>query len=129
MGATGGSDSDANDELVALRRIAEARVGTTISDKWTIDAFPGMGGSGSVYAAHHRNGRRAAVKILHPEHALRPRLRRRFLSEGYAANQVGHPNAVVVLDDGEESDGTVFLVMELLSGVSLAEKLARQGPL
>jgi serine/threonine protein kinase len=129
MAAREASDSDVSEEGAALKRIAESRVGTTLADKWTLDAFLGMGGSGSVYAAHHRNGRRAAVKILHSEHALRPRLRRRFRSEGCVANRVGHPDVVAVLDDGEEPDGTMFLVMELLSGISFAEKLARQGPL
>ena len=109
-------------------RDASARLGTTLGRRWTLDELLGSGGSSVVYAAHHRNGRRAAVKVLHRTHAARPPLRRRFLAEGYAANRVGHAGAVSVLDDGEEPDGTVFLVMEQLSGASLAKQLG-QGTL
>ena len=42
-----------------------ARVGTTIKGKWRIDALLGSGGMAAVYAATHRNGQRAALKILH----------------------------------------------------------------
>ena len=70
----------------------------------------------SVYAATHRNRNRVAVKVLHPSLAENPGLRARFLNEGYAANAVGHPGAVQVLDDDVTEDGLVFLVMELLSG-------------
>ena len=45
--------------------------------------------------------------------------RARFLREGYAANSVGHPGAVRVLDDDKSEDGSIFLVMELLEGETL----------
>jgi len=54
-------------------------------------------------------------------------VRSRFLREGYVANKVGHPDAVSVLDDDENEDGTVFLVMELLEGQTV-EKLAESSP-
>jgi serine/threonine-protein kinase len=82
----------------------------------------------SVYEAKHRNGSRAALKILHPHVLSNPTARQRFLSEGYAANKVEHPDVVLVLDDGEDGD-LLFLVMELLSGRSLAERLTAEGPL
>ncbi len=85
-----------------------------------------MGGTAAVYEAVHRNGRRVAIKVLHPE-LLNERVpRKRFASEGFAANRVGHPNAVAIFDDGVEPDGTVFLVMELLEGYSAAKSL-REG--
>jgi serine/threonine-protein kinase len=52
--------------------------------------------------------------------------RKRFLEEGYVANTVGHPGAVVVLDDDELEDGTPFLVMELLDGESLEDRLKKR---
>jgi serine/threonine-protein kinase len=107
---------------------ARARLGQVLADRWTLSKLLGVGGTASVYEAHHRNGRKAAVKVLHPEIASDPMIYRRFLREGYAANQVRHPGAVVVLDDGEDDDH-VFLVMELLTGRSLAERLAHDGPL
>jgi serine/threonine-protein kinase len=73
----------------------------------------------SVYAATHRNSKRFAVKLLHPELSLESDVRTRFLREGYAATQVNHPGAVAVLDDDVTEDGLAFLVMELLEGSSV----------
>jgi serine/threonine-protein kinase len=107
---------------------ARARLGRVVAGRWTLKKLLGVGGNASVYEAHHRNGSRAALKILHPEVVSRPSARRRFLSEGYAANKVQHPGVVLILDDGEDGE-LLFLVMELLSGRSLAERLADEGPL
>jgi len=83
----------------------------------------------TVYEARHRNGKLVAVKILHPHLAAHPRSKKRFLREGFLANQVGHPGAVSVLDDDVDDDGTVFLVMELLHGETLAKRIELQGKL
>ena len=113
---------------VAERRAPTALIGTVLADRWTVVKALGVGGTAAVYEAVHRNGRRVAVKVLHAELADHPVVRRRFQSEGYAANRVRHPDAVAVLDDGE-SQGHVFLVMELLEGRSLARRLAEAGAL
>src|SRR5579871_1003539 len=85
----------------------------------------------AVYAARHRNGAKAAVKVLHPDLARHKEVRERFLREGYAANKVEHPGAVKVMDDDEVDSGpdagTAYLVMELLEGESLQDRLER-GP-
>jgi serine/threonine protein kinase len=104
---------------------AEQRIGALLRDKWRIDELIGLGGMAAVYSATHRNGKRAAVKILHPEAAMVPDIRARFLREGYLANKVEHPGAVSILDDDVDIDGTVFLVMELLSGQTL--EAVREG--
>jgi serine/threonine protein kinase len=83
----------------------------------------------SVYAATHRNGNRVAIKLLHPVYAEHEDVKRRFLEEGYVANKVGHPGAVNVLDDDTLDDGTPFLVMELLEGESLEERLKKKSVL
>lgn len=103
------------------------QVGGWLKDKWRIDALLGAGGVGSVYAVTHRNRSRAAVKILHAALASDPDLVARFLHEGYAANAVGHPGVVQVLDDDRTDDGLVFLVMELLDGETLDEHARRRG--
>jgi len=77
----------------------------------------------AVYAATHRNGKRVAIKMLHSIHAQNEEARVRFMREGYAANSVGHPGVVQVLDDDELEDGSVFLVMELLEGMSMDARL------
>lgn len=98
---------------------ARSRVGSTVRGKWHLDELLGVGGMAWVYAATHRNQSRAALKILLPELASDPEIRRRFLREGYAANTIGHPGVVMVYDDDEDSDGSAFLVMELLEGGTL----------
>ncbi|MDI1428923.1 protein kinase domain-containing protein [Polyangium sorediatum] len=100
----------------ANRERAEARIGTLLKGKWRLDMLLGVGGMAAVYAATHRNKNRAAVKVLHPDLAAEPAIRARFHHEGYAANAVGHPCVVRILDDDETDDGLAFLVMELLEG-------------
>jgi serine/threonine protein kinase len=98
---------------------AEARVGTLLRGKYRLGRVLGVGGMAAVYEATHRNSKRFAVKVLHPELSLQTDVRVRFLREGYAATQVNHPGAVAVLDDDVSEDGSAFLVMELLEGASV----------
>lgn len=106
---------------------AAERLGQTLNGKWCIERLIDVGGTASVYEAAHRNGRRAAIKLLHASSAANAEVRRRFLREGYVANKIGHPGAVAILDDDIAEDGSPFLVMELLEGESLAHRLARVG--
>lgn len=112
---------------------AEERVGRVLNEKWTLERLLGKGGMAAVYAAKHRNGARAAVKVLHPELARIPEVRERFLREGYAANRVEHRGAVQVLDDDivqdGEDKGSAFIVMELLEGEALEERALRDPPM
>ena len=89
----------------------------------------GSGGMGVVFEAHHEAlGRQVAIKVLHALAADTPKssvVRARFLREGRAAAQVRHPHVVDVFDFGVQ-DGTPFLVMELVQGESLAERLERE---
>src|SRR5579863_389558 len=114
----------------ALRLRASARLGTVLKEKYRLDRVLGIGGMATVYAATHRNQAELAVKMLHPELSLRADLRKRFLREGYVGNSVKHPGAVLVVDDDTTEDGTAFLVMELLRGMSVEELALRtDGPL
>ncbi|MBI3204204.1 MAG: protein kinase [Myxococcales bacterium] len=106
---------------------AQTRVGTTLRGKWHLDRLLGVGGMAAVYAASHRNGTRAAVKVLHHEYSSHRQVRARFLKEGYLANRVNHPGVVRVLDDDQADDGSLFIVMELLDGESLQERAKRLG--
>jgi tRNA A-37 threonylcarbamoyl transferase component Bud32 len=110
-----------------IEQRAQARVGATLRGKLRIDSVLGMGGMAVVYAATHRNAKRFAVKMLHPELSLNADIKTRFLREGYAANSVGHPGTVAVLDDDTAEDGTAFIVMELLEGDSVEGLWERQG--
>ncbi len=115
--------SDAPDE----KQRARARVGMTLKSKWRIDALLGVGGMASVYAATHRNGSRAALKILHAEFARDVGIRERFLREGYVANKIDHPGRVAILDDDITEQDEPFLVMELLDGETVQQLWKRKS--
>ena len=103
-------------EILAL---AAQRVGTVLHGKYHIDRVIGVGGMATVYAATHRNRKRFAIKMLHPEYSVRKDVRARFIREGYVANSVDHPGVVAVIDDDVDETGSGFLVMELLEGVTV----------
>ncbi len=103
---------------------ATSLVGRTLKGKWRLESQIGTGGMASVWAARHRNGKRVAIKLLHPELSRDESIRARFLREGYVANKVQHPSVVTILDDEDDGD-LVFLVMELLEGETLSERWKR----
>jgi len=83
---------------------------------------------GAVYMAEHPEiGRRVAVKVLRPELIRDPSLLTRFMNEARAANAIRHPNIIEVLDSGTTTDGTPYLVMELLEGEALSARIRRVG--
>ncbi len=89
----------------------------------------GRGGMGVVYAATHAvMGRRVAVKVITAEFTRQPAALDRFRREARAAARLSHPNLVSAYDAGQEGEQP-FLVMELIDGESLAERLRRDGPL
>ena len=89
----------------------------------------GSGGMGTVWLAEHTvMGRLVALKVIRPEYLTRPGAVERFRREVHAAARLHHPN-IVASHDAEEAGATHFLVMEYVEGVSLAEHLARKGPL
>jgi eukaryotic-like serine/threonine-protein kinase len=106
---------------------ARGRIGATLRGKWRLDVLLGVGGMAAVFAATHRNGTRAAVKLLHAELSVNEEVRERFLREGYVANAVGHAGAVKVIDDDVDADGSLFLVTELLDGETLEDRRTRSG--
>ena len=89
----------------------------------------GKGAMGEVYRAR-RDGehRPLAVKRMAPELASNPTMLRRFEQECAAAVRLRHPHVVEGIDFGVE-DGRPYLVMEYVDGESLAERVARTGPL
>ncbi|HEY1814518.1 MAG TPA: serine/threonine-protein kinase [Kofleriaceae bacterium] len=88
----------------------------------------GEGGMGTVWMAEHVTlGRRAALKVLHPEFSLRQEIVTRFFNEARAATAIADPGIVQIFDFGQHVDGSAYLVMELLDGEPLDRRLARQG--
>ena len=88
----------------------------------------GAGGMGEVYRARDtRLGRDVAIKVL-PQHlSANPEVRARFEREAKTVSSLNHPNICTLFDVGREGD-IDFLVMELVEGETLAQRLAR-GPL
>jgi serine/threonine protein kinase/Flp pilus assembly protein TadD len=89
----------------------------------------GAGGMGVVYRAHDEHlGRDVAVKVL-PEGTLTDEVaRRRFRKEAEALSKLNHSN-IAVVHDFDHQDGVDFLVMEHLSGTTLAKRIAATGKL
>ena len=90
----------------------------------------GRGGMGVVYAARHSTmEKRVAIKLLRPELSANESMVRRFFNEAKAASRINHPAIVEVFDIGRAPDGSAYLVMELLRGESLADRLSKRGRL
>jgi serine/threonine protein kinase len=103
------------------------RVGSIIKGKWTLESLLGVGGMAAVFAASHRNGQRAALKILHIDFAREETICERFLREAYVSNKVGHPATVQVLDDDMTEQEEPFLIMELLEGGTVRDHWKKAG--
>ncbi len=107
---TDGAPADAVETLPRGARLGAYR----------IERVLGEGGMGSVYEATHEVlNRRTAIKMLRPELARHPQSVTRFLNEAKAVNLIDHPNIVSVYDYGDDQDGSVYFVMELLEGETL----------
>src|SRR4051812_36690885 len=115
-------------EEAEILAAASQRVGSVLHGKYHIDGVLGVGGMATVYAATHRNRKRFAVKMLHPEFSVKRDIRSRFIREGYAANSVEHPGVVAVIDDDVDETGAAFLVMELLTGITVNALYAPGAP-
>jgi serine/threonine protein kinase len=90
----------------------------------------GSGGMAVVYLAEDCElHRRVAVKLLADNLAADESFRARFLREAQVAAQLSHPNIVHVYDIGADPAERPFIVMEYVDGPSLAEVVAREGPL
>ncbi|HEX7669735.1 MAG TPA: protein kinase [Polyangiaceae bacterium] len=109
---------------------ASRRVGTVLDGKWTLDRLLGVGGMAAVYAATHRNGARAAIKLFPFSVTTSAEFAERILREGYLANKIGHSAIVRVLDDHLDREREyAYLVMELLEGQTARERVERGGPM
>jgi tRNA A-37 threonylcarbamoyl transferase component Bud32 len=90
----------------------------------------GAGGMGMVFVGEHLLiHRRAAIKTLQPALSKQPELVERFFNEARALSAIGDPGIVQIFDFGYHVDGTAYIVMELLEGEGLADRLDRFGTL
>ena len=103
--------------------------GRPLGGRYRMEALLATGGMGEVWAARDLLlGRAVAVKVLGGAFAADRRAAERLRREARAAGRLEHPAIARVLDLGEDA-GRPYLVMELLEGESLAERIARAGPM
>jgi serine/threonine-protein kinase len=97
-----------------------------LPDRYRVKRHVANGGMASVWAARDEVlGRLVAVKLLAPAYAQDERARRRFMREARAAARVSdHPNVVTIYDVGEH-EGVAFIVMELLGGGTVNDRVKR----
>jgi serine/threonine protein kinase len=109
--------------------VSSTKVGEVIGNYRIVEPL-GEGGMGMVFRVEHVVlGRSYALKVLRAKVFEREALAsQRFLREARAAARVRHPNIVDVFDFGHLPDGRPYLVMEMLDGESLLERVSR-GPL
>src|ERR1700741_2885884 len=89
----------------------------------------GAGGMGEVYQAHDTKlGRNVAIKVLPETFAHDPERLSRFQREAKMLASLNHPN-IATIHGLEQTNGTHYLVMELVSGETLADRVKREGAL
>src|SRR5437867_1142204 len=101
------------------------------NNKYLIVAKTGRGGMGTVFKASHvALDEIRALKLMDPQFARDPQFVARFRNEAKAARRLSHPNAVHVDDLDQSDDGSLFIAMEFVDGVSLRQLLtATKGPI
>jgi len=104
--------------------------GRVIGGNFRIDRLIGAGAMGNVYKALQLSlAKPVAVKILHHHLHKDERLVERFKREAKSASLLNHPNSIQIIDSGEDSDGTLYIAMELLTGRDLAHVIRDEFPM
>ena len=112
--------------LMALPNKAKIPVGTVLAGKYRITREIGRGGMAAVYEAENVDiGKRVAIKVLAQELTTSAIVVERFLREARAAAAIRSPYICDVYDSGKLDDGRPFLVLELLEGESLYERMTK----
>jgi serine/threonine-protein kinase len=107
-------------------RLAGSLAPGELLGEWRIERQIGEGGMGTVYSAVHKEiGKHAAIKVIRARVADELHASERFLQEARIVNQIQHPNIVDIFQIGQLADGRPYLVMELLHGESLGDRLDR----
>ena len=103
--------------------------GEVIAGKYRLNQLLGVGGMATVWSATNvYTEREFAVKCLLPTVGNTEEARARFLMEAKVSARIDHPNVIEVIDVGQMEDGSLFLVMELLTGLPLEAAVRREQP-
>lgn len=113
---------------MATTNKAKIPVGFVIAGKYRVTGELGRGGMAAVYEAENVDiGKRVAIKVLAQELISSAVVVERFLREARAVAAIRSPHICDVYDSGRLEDGRPFLVLELLEGESLYERMIRVG--
>jgi serine/threonine-protein kinase len=105
-------------------------VGQILGETYKIEKMIGKGGMGAIYQASHvRVPRKFAVKMLNAEALAHKEVYQRFRREAEIASSIGHDNITQVFDFNQTPGGVPFMVLELLEGEDLQQRLHRVGKL
>jgi hypothetical protein len=103
--------------------------GTTLGSRYRLESTIGTGGMATVWRALDlRLDRPVAIKRLHAARAADYEFATRFRREAQLVARLSHPNLVRLLDAGEDEDGP-YLVLELVEGETLKDRIRREGAL
>jgi serine/threonine-protein kinase len=103
-------------------------IGALFDGRYKIIKKLGTGGMATVYLAEDQElGRRIAIKILNAKHASDKQFVERFRREASSAAGLSHPNIVQIYDRGN-AEGTYYIAMEVIEGLSLKELIIERGP-
>lgn len=105
-------------------------VGAILNAQWKLVRLVGEGGLAAVYEAHGQQGQgKRAIKLLHNQFVSNRAIVERFYKEAKACFSLRHPHICSVEAYAYAEDGTPYMVMELLEGVSLEEYLRKKAPM
>jgi tRNA A-37 threonylcarbamoyl transferase component Bud32 len=120
---------DLDEDEAAAANAQTLAVGEIVAEKYRIERLIGCGGMAEVYSAINiKTDRRVALKWILPMLARNREVMLRFRREALAAGRIVHPNVVAIFDV-VEYQGSGCMVMELLEGEMLSERMVRLGPL
>ena len=105
---------------------AEKLIGQVLANTYRLEQLLVSGGMGAVFRARHiRTGGLCAVKVLHSRSAANQDISERFQDEARIISGLRHPSIVQVTDLDQDTSGLAFIVMELLEGEDLQDRLER----
>jgi serine/threonine-protein kinase len=105
-------------------------IGQTLGGRYLVTSLIGAGGMGAVYRAEHTQLQKpVALKVLNADMAAHREAAQRFEREALVSARIVHPNVVSATDSGRLADGSLYLVLEFVSGRSLRQLIDAEGRL